>query len=114
MPDKNMFLYLIIFRFLPIPRAPSSMMTAADRRPAGQPATPRCADFPFWEFRSKTIASSARSTTVDPCAQARILAKALGTEETNEKTPKICRKISKNLAKIRRKLLESAHFGDFG
>ena len=61
---------------------------------SGPPASSLAGDtalrwFPRWEFRSKTIAPCARSTTVDPCAQARILAKAPGPEETNEKTPKI-------------------------
>ena len=45
--------------------------------------------FPLREFRAKTFAPCARSTTVNPGAKLRILAKAPGPEDTNEKTPKI-------------------------
>ena len=62
------------------------MKIAAGRRPAGSTALRW---FPLREFRLKTIAPCARSTTVNPGAKLRILAKAPGPEETNKKRTKI-------------------------
>ena len=62
------------------------MKIAAGRRPAGSTALRW---FPLREFRLKTIAPCARSTTVNPGAKLRILAKAPGPEETNKKRAKI-------------------------
>ena len=58
------------------------MKIAAGRRPAGDTALRW---FPLWKFRPKTFAPCARSTTVNPGAKLRILAKAPGPEETNKK-----------------------------
>ena len=68
--------------FAPIYR----VTTAANRRLAGNTALRW---FPLREFRLKTIAPCARSTTVNPGAKLRILAKAPGPEETNKKRTKI-------------------------
>ena len=68
--------------FAPIYR----VTTAANRRLAGNTALRW---FPVREFRAKTFAPCGRSTTVNPGAKLRILAKAPGPEETNKKRTKI-------------------------